>query len=115
MSAPASFDTHLRVSDLDPERPELIETPWGSFALYLVEGRVLCAQSFCPHLDGPLFQGTLSGETIACPWHQWRFSLASGRRVDAAGVLSGGQPCLAVCAVTLGPGGTLVLAAPRTG
>ncbi len=113
MSVPASFDTRLRLDDLDPARPEPIETPWGSFALYLVGGRILCSQSFCPHLDGPLFQGTLSGATITCPWHQWRFSLETGRRVDAVGQLNGGRPCLEVCETSLGPEGTIVLAAPR--
>jgi len=106
----ASFDTGLRESDLDPQRPAPIETPWGSYALYVVGGQVRAVQSFCPHLDGPLFQGTLSGETITCPWHQWCFSLVSGERQDAGAQLYGGKPRLRMCTVTSSPSGTLVLA-----
>ncbi|HVS19290.1 MAG TPA: Rieske 2Fe-2S domain-containing protein [Planctomycetota bacterium] len=86
MSEPADahFDTGLRPEDLDPERPRLFESPWGTLALYTVEREVLAAQAFCPHLQGPLFQGTLSGATITCPWHQWRYDLRTGRRLDAA-------------------------------
>jgi nitrite reductase/ring-hydroxylating ferredoxin subunit len=107
-----SFDTGLRESDLDPARPAPLDTPWGSFALYLVAGEVRAVQSFCPHLDGPLFQGTLSGETITCPWHQWRFSLVNGARLDAGAELYGGRPRLRVCAVSRSARGTLLLARP---
>lgn len=81
---PTAFDTGLRPQDVDPDRPRPIATPWGTLALYSIQGQILCAQAFCPHLEGPLFQGTLSAWTVTCPWHQWRFDLRSGRRVDAA-------------------------------
>jgi nitrite reductase/ring-hydroxylating ferredoxin subunit len=106
------FDTGLRREDLDPERPCPIETPWGSFAIYLVAGEILAAQSFCPHLEGPLFQGTLAGDTIVCPWHQWRFSLRTGARLDLGGCLSRAADALALCDVRTGTRGTLVLS-PR--
>lgn len=101
-------DTGLRAADLDPERPRPIETPWGTFALYCVGAEVLASQAFCPHLLGPLFQGTRAGETITCPWHGWRFSLRSGERVDApAG--EGPSPPLVRLGVSVGAAGTLVL------
>jgi nitrite reductase/ring-hydroxylating ferredoxin subunit len=112
MTEAQSFDTGLRAGDLDPQRPAPIETPWGSFALFVLAGRVRAVQSFCPHLGGPLFQGTLSGETITCPWHQWRFSLVDGARLDGLGSLSGGKPRLLTCAVSQSATGTLVLARP---
>ena len=83
-SADAPFDTGLRPEDLDPERPRPLESPWGTLALYTIEREVFVTQAFCPHLEGPLFQGTLSGATITCPWHQWRYDLRTGRRLDAA-------------------------------
>ena len=107
------FDTGLALADLDPERPQPVETPWGSIALYVVGGEVLASQSFCPHLEGPLFQGTRAGETITCPWHLWRFSLRSGERLDAGGLLSRGCDALLVCDVDVGARGTLVLSRPH--
>src|SRR5262245_249924 len=112
MSDAECFDTRLRPADIDPQRPEPIDTPWGSFALFLVGERVRAVQSFCPHLQGPLFQGTLSGATITCPWHQWCFSLEDGARLDQTALLHGGKPRLRVCAVSESAGGTLVLARP---
>lgn len=32
----------------------------------------------CPHLGGPLEQGTIEEGCISCPWHKWRFDLKSG-------------------------------------
>ncbi len=110
--APATFDSGVRPEDLDPERPRPLVTPWGEFALYTVEGRVVAAQSFCPHMDGPLFEGSLAGDAMTCPWHSWRFSLTSGACLDA-----GTQDCteiglLARCPVSVGPNGTFVLGRP---
>lgn len=33
----------------------------------------------CPHDAGPLGEGTLEDGALACPWHGWRFELATGR------------------------------------
>ncbi|MCY2959829.1 MAG: Rieske 2Fe-2S domain-containing protein [Planctomycetota bacterium] len=109
---PSDFDTGLAPEDLDPARPRTLETPWGAFALFVVEGRILCVQSFCPHLGGPLFQGTVSGAKVACPWHEWVFSLETGQRVDLAGRILGGGAVLARCAVSYSARGTVLLRAP---
>jgi nitrite reductase/ring-hydroxylating ferredoxin subunit len=104
-----AFDTGLRPGDLDPERPRPIDTPWGSFAIFSCEGRPRAVQSFCPHLMGPLFQGTVAGESVTCPWHQWRFSLSTGHRLDAAGMEIAGGERLATRKVRFGAHGTLLL------
>lgn len=108
---PRDFDTGLAPEDLDPARPRTLETPWGAFALFVVDGRVLCVQSFCPHLGGPLFQGTVSKGRVACPWHEWVFSLETGQRTDLAGRILGGAR-LARCEVERSERGTLLLRAP---
>ena len=74
----------LRTS-LEPERATPIETPWGKFALHLVEGEVVCVQAFCPHMEGPLFEGNCSGKRLVCPWHGWVYDLTTGKRVDLGG------------------------------
>jgi nitrite reductase (NADH) small subunit/3-phenylpropionate/trans-cinnamate dioxygenase ferredoxin subunit len=68
-------------------------------------------QSFCPHLGGPLFQGTRSGDELTCPWHRWRFSLVSGARTD----LPGATDHILVLPVELDSRGTLVVLGPRAG
>jgi nitrite reductase (NADH) small subunit len=106
------FDTGIRPEDLDPDRPRPLETPWGSFSLFVVEGTVRAAQSFCPHLGGPLFEGTIRGAIVMCPWHLWCFSLATGVRVDVVGTLLGSSASIAILPVSLSARGTLVLGAP---
>jgi nitrite reductase/ring-hydroxylating ferredoxin subunit len=32
----------------------------------------------CNHAGGPLGQGTLEGDYVVCPWHQWRFHRTEG-------------------------------------
>jgi nitrite reductase (NADH) small subunit len=110
------FDTGVRPDEIEPERPKAVETPWGMMALYPVGAEILAAQAFCPHLEGPLFEGTLHGDEIVCPWHQWRFSLRSGERVGIGALLVRGAGCRLVrCRVSLSPLGTLVLAPPHEG
>lgn len=106
------FDSGLRVADLDPERPRPVETPWGSIALYLIDGEVLASDSFCPHMLGPLFQGTIAYGQVTCPWHGWRFDLRTGQRCDSADE-GAAHARIRVCEVLDGAGGTLWLRRPR--
>ena len=40
-------------------------------------------REICPHMGGPLGEATVCGDgTLECPWHGYRFSLASGQLVD---------------------------------
>jgi nitrite reductase/ring-hydroxylating ferredoxin subunit len=110
-AAQEAFDTGLRPEDLDPERPEPLDTPWGSFAIFSCAGRLHVVQSFCPHLMGPLFEGTVSGATVTCPWHQWRFDLSTGLRIDSEGLEMPGGDRLSVLETRLGPSGTILLIA----
>lgn len=119
MHPPQEYDTGLTPDEIDPERPRPLETPWGTLAIYRLEDEFLCSQAFCPHLEGPLFQGTLSGATITCPWHQWRYDLRSGRcierlsaapaNLDADAEEHGYDATLVRCDVKLSRTGTLVL------
>lgn len=109
--SPTTFQTRVRVAELDPRRPRLLETPWGVMALYRIGDEVLCGDAFCPHLQGPLAEGTLSGATITCPWHQWRFDLRTGRRIALFGTPLPG-PRIRLCVVELDDEGAIVLHAP---
>ncbi len=114
-SGPDAFDTGLS-QEVDLERPRPLETPWGTLALFRVSGVVRAVQAFCPHLEGPLFQGSVAAGEVTCPWHLWRFDLASGRRADWKNPRVGGDARgLYVSEVSVGPAGTLVLARPRLG
>lgn len=113
MSAP--FDTGIRPEDVVAEHPKFVETPFGALALHKVGGEILAAQAFCPHLDGPLYEGTIVGEHIVCPWHFWRFDLRTGKRVLLGLLSRGGGSGIVVCDVSVSERGTIVLANARRG
>ena len=33
----------------------------------------------CNHIGGPLGKGTLDGDYVVCPWHNWKFHFATGK------------------------------------
>jgi nitrite reductase (NADH) small subunit len=42
------------------------------------EGKVFALLDRCPHKGGPLSQGIVFGESVACPLHNWTIGLADG-------------------------------------
>ncbi len=54
-------------------------------AIFNVGDGYLAVDNRCPHKQGPLSDGILSGKSVFCPLHNWKISLESGC------ALSGGQ------------------------
>ena len=48
------------------------------FAVSCVAGRFGVVHNACNHVGGPLGEGTLDGDYIVCPWHQWKFHRITG-------------------------------------
>jgi multimeric flavodoxin WrbA/nitrite reductase/ring-hydroxylating ferredoxin subunit len=42
------------------------------------EGEFGCISGVCTHAGGPLGSGTLEGEYVKCPWHNWKYHFLSG-------------------------------------
>ncbi len=42
------------------------------------EDKIFALLDRCPHKGGPLSQGIVFGERVACPLHNWNVELASG-------------------------------------
>lgn len=42
------------------------------------EDRVFALLDRCPHRGGPLSQGIVFGERVACPLHNWNIELSTG-------------------------------------
>ena len=42
------------------------------------ENKVFALLDRCPHKGGPLSQGIVYGETVACPLHNWQIGLSDG-------------------------------------
>jgi nitrite reductase (NADH) small subunit len=46
------------------------------------DNRVFALLDRCPHKGGPLSQGIVFGDRVACPLHNWTISLASGEAYE---------------------------------
>jgi len=60
-------------------------------------GRIYAVRNICPHMSAPICRGRVLGtmlpsepgeivfglddQVVVCPWHQWEFSLETGRPV----------------------------------
>jgi nitrite reductase (NADH) small subunit len=53
-------------------------------ALFNLGSRFAAIENRCPHQGGPLCDGIVSGTTVVCPLHGWRFDLATGLAVRAS-------------------------------
>ena len=42
------------------------------------DDRIYALVNRCPHKGGPLSQGIVHGDKVACPLHNWNISLATG-------------------------------------
>ena len=50
-----------------------------SIALFrLSNGDIRAVENRCPHKNGPLAEGIVSGEFVFCPLHDWKISLLTG-------------------------------------
>jgi nitrite reductase (NADH) small subunit len=52
----------------------------GAVAVFRTgDGRVFALLDRCPHKGGPLSQGIVFGEHVACPLHNWAIALGDGQ------------------------------------
>jgi nitrite reductase (NADH) small subunit len=69
------------------------EAAGRKIAVFRVGGVLHAMDGVCPHRGGPVGEGTVENGIVACPWHGWRFEVATGRCVNVPG---GKQTCFPV-------------------
>lgn len=71
-----------KVEDIPPLGARVVRTLGGDIAVFRnAEDEVFALRDKCPHKDGPLSQGIVSGRRVACPLHDWKIHLDSGLAV----------------------------------
>ena len=55
----------------------------GNVAVFrTADDRVFALADSCPHKGGPLSQGIVHGDRVACPLHNWNIRLETGMAVE---------------------------------
>ena len=55
----------------------------GNVAIFRTgDDRVFALADRCPHKGGPLSQGIVHGDRVACPLHNWNIDLGTGTAVE---------------------------------
>ena len=70
-----------RVDDIPPLGARRIARERGlAVAVFrAAQDHVFALLDRCPHKGGPLSQGIVFGDSVACPLHNWTISLADGK------------------------------------
>ena len=77
----AEFIKVANLSDLGPGSSMTVEANGKAVALFNVEGAVYALDNTCLHRGGPLGEGFLEGDVVACPWHMWEYNVRTGEKV----------------------------------
>lgn len=67
------------LNELDPAKPVIVETARSRYCVRNWKGKWIAHSAVCPHLLGPLSEGEIDANgDITCPWHGYRFNVATG-------------------------------------
>ena len=79
---PSESPTFLEVleeSSLADNSMEIVKIDGRRIAVIKRFGKLFAIDNDCPHVGGYLGRGTLDGNNVVCPLHQWTFDIATGK------------------------------------
>lgn len=83
MENPAPSDTTWHrvgsLADLSKQEVQQLTIAGKPIAISCKDGKFGAIAGRCPHVGGPLGNGSLSGDNIVCPWHGWSFNRCDGQ------------------------------------
>lgn len=71
-----------KTSDIPVQEARVFPVGDRMIAIFNQGNTFLAMDDFCPHMGASLAGGWIEGDTVACPWHAWRFSLTNGCWLD---------------------------------
>jgi nitrite reductase (NADH) small subunit len=77
-----SFHDLCALEEIPRQGSRVVAAPAGDIAVFrTADDRVFALNDKCPHKGGPLSQGIVHGDRVACPLHGWLIQLDSGSAV----------------------------------
>ena len=77
------------LSEVPEGTAKAVDVRGTPIALYNVGGTVYATTNTCPHRGGPLGEGDLEGSVVTCPWHRFRYDVATGACLTNAALTIG--------------------------
>lgn len=71
------------LSDLEPGSATVVEVGETEIAVFNTGEGLFAVDNRCAHRGGPVSQGWVTGGVVTCPWHWWRYRLATGERLGS--------------------------------
>ncbi|MFX3622490.1 MAG: nitrite reductase small subunit NirD [Ectobacillus sp.] len=69
----------IKLEELTPQIGKEVHVNGKAIGLFLLSnGEVKAVSNACPHKNGPLTEGVVSGEFVFCSLHNWKISLTTG-------------------------------------
>ena len=69
-----------KLDEIPPSQARTVNAGETVIALFrLTDDRVRAVENRCPHKQGPLAEGIVSGDDVLCPLHNWRIHLDDGQ------------------------------------
>jgi nitrite reductase/ring-hydroxylating ferredoxin subunit len=62
-------------------------------AIWNVNGTFYATSDLCPHMDGPMSEGSMEGRLAVCPIHSFMYDVATGRGVEPEEAKEEPLPC----------------------
>ena len=70
------------IGDIPRLGSRVVENGSEEIAIFrTADDRVFALRNSCPHKNGPLSEGIVHGNKVACPLHNWNIDLESGEAV----------------------------------
>lgn len=67
-----------RCEDIPLREGRAVKLGVREIAIFNLGDRFLAVSNHCPHKNGPLAEGIVSGQSVVCPLHQWTVDLETG-------------------------------------
>lgn len=83
MNGTSTWIRIARCSDIPLREGRAVKLGDREIAIFNLGDRFLAIKNRCPHKSGPLADGIVSGTTVVCPLHAWKFSLENGEAVSS--------------------------------
>ena len=67
------------INDIPKLGARVVRTDDGDIAVFrTANDKIFALRDKCPHKGGPLSQGIVHGDRVACPLHDWKIRLETG-------------------------------------